>query len=274
MSRAHAAFASRSRLLELRIAPAAVVVLAAVAAVLCLVSFGFEVIRHGLQLQFRGLDSLQGYFALDQESNVPTWFQAALLLVCALLLWTAGDDAADGRLGRVRQWRLLAAVFAYLSIDELAMLHERADDPLHHLFNTSGALLWAWVLLAAPLVVVFGLAYLPFLRSLPSPTRNGLLLAGAVYVGGAIAMEMVGSYFFSVAGLDSFAYQMAATAEEGMEMAGLLLLITTLGRHTALGGMPSLWRAGGRAEGATDARASQVLSAAEGPQVVLGPGEQ
>jgi hypothetical protein len=147
------------------------------------------------------------------------------------------------------------------------MLHERADEPLHQALHTSGALLWAWVLLAIPLLVVFALAYLPFLSSMPVPTRQGLLLAGALYVGGAIVMEMIGSYLFTLGGLESLAYQLSATVEEGMEMAGLILLIATLGRHAARGYPPSV-----------SAAVTTVLrnpeSAAEGSQVVLRPGQQ
>ncbi len=254
-------------LVETRIGVQAVVLLATAAVLLVLASFGFEVIRHGLQLDFRGLDSLQGYFDLDRESNIPAWFQSALLLLCTLLLWTAGDDDARRGEGRVRSWRILAAVFAYLSVDEIAMLHERADEPLHRLFNTSGFLLWAWVLLAAPLVLIFAVAYLPFLFSLPRTTRNGFLLAGALYVGGAIVVEMVGSYLFTLGGLESLAYQLSATVEEGLEMAGLLVLIATLGRHAASRGTPSP----GAGIGVRDGVAT---SAAEGPQVVLRPGQQ
>lgn len=221
-----------SRLVELRISPHRAVPLLAIAMLLlCAASFGLEVLRHGLHVEFRGMASLLGYFNVDGESNVPTWFQSGLLLMCAASFWTTADDALIDADPWARHWRLLAVVFGYLSVDELASLHERADEPLHQLFNTSGALLWAWVLLAVPLLVIFGLAYLSFLRAQPRSVTVGLLLAAAVYVGGAIAVEMLGSYLFAVGGPDSLPYQAAATAEEALEMTGLLVLLTVLGRR-------------------------------------------
>lgn len=219
------------RLVELRIHRRVPLGLAVVAAALCATSFGLEVLQHGVMADVRGMESLQGYLGVDRESNLPTWFQSGLLATCAVLFWTAGDDAVAARAHRVLPWRGLALVFTYLSIDELVMLHERADEPLQRMFGTSGALLWAWVLLAAPLVLIFALAYVPFLLGLPPATRAGLVLAGAVYVGGAIGMEMVGSHFFALGGLESPAYQLSATLEEALEMSGLVLAIATLVRH-------------------------------------------
>jgi len=208
-------------------------VLAAVVLALCAASLGCQILRHGLHVDFRGLASVQGYLNVDGEGNIPTWFQSSLLLLCALTLWTTADDARAAGDRWARHWRLLALVFGYLSMDELAGLHERADEPLHLLFGTSGALLWAWVIAAVPALALFGLFYLAFLVALPRPTRLGLLIAAGVYVGGAVGVEMVGSYLFSTRGLDALTYHLAATVEEGMEMSGLLILLTTVGRYAA-----------------------------------------
>jgi hypothetical protein len=242
---------ARSRVVEFRLDPdRGLAVLAVVAVVLLAASLGCQSLRHGLHVNFRGLATVQGYLNVDAEGNIPSWFQSSLLLFCAMTLWTTADDARAVADRWARHWRLLALGFGYLSVDELVALHERADEPLHLLFGTSGALLWAWVIAAIPAVVVFVLFFLSFLRALPRSTRVGLLLAGAFYVGGAIGAEMIGSYLFSTRGPDSILYDLEATVEEGMETTGMLLLLLTVGRHAALDRTPA-----GRPQTTIDTRA-------------------
>jgi hypothetical protein len=88
------------------------------------------------------------------------------------------------------------------------------------------------VLIAIPLVLIFVLAYLRFLRDLPKTTRLLFIVSGAVYVGGALGMDMLGGYFKSHP-LGSFDMQpIMITIEEFMENMGIVLFIFALLSYT------------------------------------------
>jgi hypothetical protein len=128
-------------------------------------------------------------------------------------------------------WRLLSLVFLYLSLDEAGRLHERAIVPLRTAFGLTGLLYHSWVLLAIPLVVILGIAYLKFLLHLPPGTRRLFLLAGAVYIGGAVGVEMVEGYYDELqggVGDRDFLFSLFVAVEEGFEMLGIIIFIHAL----------------------------------------------
>ncbi len=188
------------------------------------------------------LATLLRQFDVETEGNVPTWASGALLLMAALVLWGLADAARRaGEPGR-RHWAVLAVAFCYLSLDEVAGLHEGAIRYVAGLVPQEGVFTFGWVLVAGPLVVVFGLSYLRFLGRLNPRTRQLFIWAGALYVGGALAMEMVSGALDSAAGRETVAYVLASSAEELMEMLGASIFLYAVARHAALA-------ADGRVEG-------------------------
>jgi hypothetical protein len=179
-----------------------------------------------------GHDRLWGFvrlFDLDQEGNVPTWYQAMALLVCAGLLTAIARHRR--RLGApyAVHWTVLAVIFLGLSIDEAASIHEMAVHPLRAAWPTRGIFYFAWVIPGGAAVLLVGLADLPFLAALPAPTRGLFIVAGAVYVGGAVGMELVEGYVVEdYHGTENLAFIVASTVEEGLEMVGIVIFIRAL----------------------------------------------
>jgi hypothetical protein len=184
-----------------------------------------------------GHDRLWGFvrlFDLDQEGNVPTWYQAMALLVCAGLLTAITRHRR--RLGApyAVHWTVLAVIFLGLSIDEAASIHEMAVHPLRAAWHTRGIFYFAWVIPGGAFVLLVGLAYLPFLAALPGPTRRLFIAAGALYVGGAVGMELVEGYVVEgyvvegYHGTENLAFIVASTVEEGLEMVGIVIFIRAL----------------------------------------------
>ncbi len=63
---------------------------------------------------------------------------------------------------------------------------------------------------------------------LPSKTRLGLILSGAIFVGGAIGVEMISAAEYEAAkdaGVRSLQYYLLYSLEEFMEMLGIALFI-------------------------------------------------
>ena len=77
-----------------------------------------------------------------------------------------------------------------------------------------------------PAIVAF--SFRRFLMALPRKIRNGMVRAGAIYVGGAVGLEVVGSYFDALWGKETLVRVAVITLEEGLEMLGVILFIATL----------------------------------------------
>ena len=110
-------------------------------------------------------------------------------------------------------------------MDEVATIHELPIDPLRNALNAGGLLYFTWVIPGAIFVMIVGLSYLRFLGHLPSRTRNLFLIAAAVFVGGAIGVEMISGLQADRHGETNFAYAMIITIEEAMEMLGVVIFI-------------------------------------------------
>lgn len=170
---------------------------------------------------------------MGREGSLATWLAGSLLTALAVVSLLCGhaDDREGGRWRR--HWYLLAAAFLYVSIDELLEIHERLSDGLQAVFDTGGALYYAWVVPALVVVAVFGLVQLRFLLRLPRWTRTRMLLAAAVFVGAAVGLEMVESVVYTSAGADdlTLTFEVLTMLEEAAELAAVVLALTTLLSH-------------------------------------------
>ncbi len=184
-------------------------------------------------------------FDMDRENTIPAWFSSMLLVGCGLLLARIGLHYRQSRQPFACHWLVLAAVFIYLSIDESTALHEILIVPLRRRFNAGGILYFSWVIVALPLVTVMLLAYLRFLRSLAPRTRWLFVLAGGLYVGGALGMELIGGLLAEHTGFYTARYTLVMTIEESLEMLGaslfLCALIDFVGKVPGINSRPSTW---------------------------------
>jgi hypothetical protein len=167
-------------------------------------------------------------FDLDREGNIPTLYSAVTLLLSAGLL--AVIAMAKKRQGKREYlfWAGLALVFLFLSVDDGAALHENIIRPLRNALNTSGVLYFAWVIPYGAFVLTLGLVYFRFLFSLPARIRSLIILAGLLYVGGALGFELIGGYWTEVNGQENAAYALITTCEQTLQMTGTLVLIYAL----------------------------------------------
>ena len=82
----------------------------------------------------------------------------------------------------------------------------------------------------AVLVIILAFVYWPFLRHLWPRPATKFLVAGAVFITGAVGLELVGAYYYTTAQLDSkdFLYLVIAGTEDLFEMLGILLWMRSL----------------------------------------------
>ncbi len=158
-------------------------------------------------------------FDVDEENNIPTWFAGFLLGVTAFWVWVVGDAKRGSSDRWWMHWKLLAGGFLLLSLDEIAGLHETVNTVIDV----------TWAIPGGILALLIGLMFFPFLWSLPAGTRTAFIVAGCIYVGGAVGVEIIGEPM----GSDTMTYNLTTVVEEGMEMGGVILFLATLLRYTA-----------------------------------------
>jgi hypothetical protein len=168
-------------------------------------------------------------FYFDAENNLPTFFSTLLLLISSVLAFVVSRAKALQRDPFTLHWRGIALVFFLLSIDEAASFHELLINPLRTMYGLTGFLWFGWVIAGAAFVLAFAVVYWRFLWHLAPPARRLMLIAGGLYVGGALVMEMVGGYvFLNFPQPNHLPYMVVMTLEESMEIAGVLVLIHAL----------------------------------------------
>lgn len=178
---------------------------------------------------FVGSETLVQLFDTDLENNVPTWYASSTLLVAAALLGVIAVRKRTEREPYALHWAGLSVTFVALSLDEAAAIHSRASDAVRVLFGElSGVLHYEWVVVGAALVTVLGLLYLPFLFHLPRRARWQILLAGGLFVGGSLGMEMVNGVLVEANGGTGIWPRLGVLVEEALEMAGVAVFIFAL----------------------------------------------
>lgn len=157
------------------------------------------------------------FFDLDEEESFGTWFNSGILLIAAaLLVHQARVVRAKGAPWHA-WWLVLGLGFCFLSIDEVAGMHEMMSTMMEET---------PWTVVGFPILALVGLSYLPFLWHLRWRTGLLFLLAGAIYGGGAVGVE-----HFTDREANSLHYNMWTALEEGMEMLGVILFIYALLDH-------------------------------------------
>jgi hypothetical protein len=162
---------------------------------------------------------LGGYYAqlfnLDAEQNLPTWLSSVQFFGVAICGVLAGLASA----GRRAAWWFLAAVFAFFSVDEVALVHEKLAERLEDVTSLPKLpLIYSPLLLGCVVAVV---AVLPEVRSrvaTPVPLLAGFfLLAVSLFLDAA-----------DVQALDVPRFRPMIVLEEAAELLGTGILIATL----------------------------------------------
>lgn len=178
--------------------------------------------------------ALAHFFNVDEERNAPTFFAVGLLLLAATLLGVVAALERGRATRDASHWAVLALGFFAMAFDESCMVHERLVNPTRRLFGGGqmGVLYYAWVIPYAALVLALVPYFLGFLARLPGPTRCGFVAAGALYLGGALGVELAGGRYMESYGYD-LTYDLIATTEECLELAGIIVFNDTVVRHAA-----------------------------------------
>jgi hypothetical protein len=211
-----------------------VVLLGTVIAALFLLSLAGQIAR--FHLGFPYVFGLVDLFYLDEENSVPTWYQSVVFLFAAGLLTIIGRDARVSGASFAIHWLVLAAICVGLSLDEVASLHERTINPLQRVIQPTGIWRPTWVIVGVAAVACVAISYWRFFLHLGRAEQVQIVVAAAVFLGGALGVEMATGVMFDTTDRNfkhSFDYALTVQLEELLEMVGLLIFLDFLLRRAS-----------------------------------------
>jgi hypothetical protein len=170
----------------------------------------------------------------NSEGNLFSWYSSLLLAGIGIgFLLIAAATRGTGR--SVLPFLVMAGIALFLSADEAALLHERLGK-LAAVFGLSASFTYQWLLLGVPIAIVIGLLLLWLARSLDPVLRRRLVIAGIVFLAGAVGGEFIGALITKVDfGLASAAkanlHGISVVIEEGLEILGAVLALRAVLAH-------------------------------------------
>lgn len=189
----------------------------------------FTVVSTGIQIckyVFDYRDDWMKLFNLDRELNFPTWYSALMIGFCAILLRVIATGKQQQGDHYTADWKLLAFIFMWMAIDEVVSIHEILIIPeVSEALKLPWFLHSMWVIPGTIFVFWFVKRYWRFSRHLPRQSQQHFVAAASIYVGGALIMEMLGSYLAEAQGQQYLPYALIATVEEVMEMLGIIIFV-------------------------------------------------
>ena len=173
-----------------------------------------------------------GRLDVDVENSVPTLWSVQLLFLLAILLGIRGF--LGRRTGEPQTgWVIVVLAAVFVGLDEGLAVHEELIEPVRGALGTGGLLYQAWMIPYAVLVLLGGLALVPWFRSIEPHLRNRLFGAAGIFLLGAFGSEAIGGVIIDSGGFDSAGYTVVVSIEEALEMAGVIYAIAALLRSVS-----------------------------------------
>jgi hypothetical protein len=164
----------------------------------------------------------------DYEANLPSLYSVFAIILCACVLFMIASGKNKTRQPCRFHWQLLAWIFLFLGLDEGASLHEDIGDIIEEFFTASGYLYFPWVIPYAGLVVLLALFYFRFLLHLPRPVMARFIVAGGLFLTGAVGLEMISAHEADINGTTTITYSVLYTIEELCEMIAIVIFLQAL----------------------------------------------
>lgn len=174
--------------------------------------------------------------SFNSEISLPTLYSTVLLLTAAFLLYIIYHGTRHNSSNTkkfISSWLFLSLVFLFLTVDEAIAIHEKFTGIVRDKLQLSGLLYFGWVVPYSAFLLLFFIVIIPFLIKLEKVTRNLFILSGAIFVSGAIGIELLEGKHHELYGRD-FSFAVLYTIEESLEMIGVSIFIFALLRYLSI----------------------------------------
>jgi len=184
---------------------------------------------------------LLGFFSLldvGVEQSIPSYVSTLNLLLASLLSIPIYVYEKRTNQSGYGYWLFLSLIFLLLSIDESAGIHEKFENVARYLVLHDYAgpefASYYWLPFGVMFVAVLFGSMLPFFRRLPTDTLILFIVAGLIFLIGAIGFEYLGllktrAAFSNSSLLPNFS--ILRLVEESLEMIGVLIANCALYRE-------------------------------------------
>jgi hypothetical protein len=205
---------------------------------LAIIAMHFMVMVSWFGFGYIVLKGFVALFNLEAEKNIPTLFSSLQLCLAAALLGICAARAKLSDAPYFKHWVGLALIFVFLAFDESALIHEKTMSVSRALFGGDGLFYYTWIIPFGGLALAVLATYSRFLLALPRRSGVIFLLSGAVFVTGALGLEMFEGQINQAGGYRSLDYMILVTIEEILEMAGIFAFIYGLLGYLLVEGRP------------------------------------
>lgn len=178
----------------------------------------------------KGLLGFGRLFDVGSELSIATFVSTLNLVLASVLLFLLYRSRREAGSADYRCWQLLSLLFALLAMDESISIHENFARVYHFLVERGWfpSLMTSheWLPFGVLFVVVAAAVFLPQLRKVNYQTAKLMVLAGIVFVTGAVGFEYLGAVMLEtefVASKNEPIYIARRVFEEGFEMYGIVL---------------------------------------------------
>lgn len=166
------------------------------------------------------------YFDFNTEGNFPALYSALALGLCSFILAMTSRLKKSLAAKDHQSWMFLSFIFLCLAFDEFCSVHELLNPILRKLLQQpKGWLYFPWVTIGLAFTIIFLIFFRKFIYNLPSKIRTLLLIAGGLYLMGALGLEMINGYIVESMGFDNLVYGIISTIAELLEMLGVVIFI-------------------------------------------------
>ncbi len=167
-------------------------------------------------------------FDINGEDNFPSTYSTIILFLCAGLLAMIGAAKRERQHRFAVHWLVLSIIFVYLGIDESISIHEHISYRLSASWDGDKPLYFAWILPYGLLLLLLAWKYWKFLNHLRPQIKRLFIVAGSVFLLGAIGFEMLSGLIAMQYEPENLWYAALGSVEELMEMTGIVIFIYAL----------------------------------------------
>jgi len=187
------------------------------------------------QLEWLPWSQLRIPFNITREDTVVNWFSSMQAFAAALVLLAIFLLARRQKRAEAWGWGVLAVIFAAISLDDGAKLHERAGSSVVEMANHSPLIAelasnfpsYYWQMVCGPLLIAVGVFMTAFLwRNSGKTTFFYCFVIAACFLAFAILLDFVEGMDVGVFGLRWYKHNLKLI-EEFIEMLGTSILLVT-----------------------------------------------
>jgi len=187
------------------------------------------ILAHSIMPEAGSAKLLEKYFNFATEANIPTYYNTILIFLVAQTFFILSKLHNPTEKAIKTYLMVMADIFIFLSIDELAGIHEWFSYglPEHFGIGGEGMFKFAWIIPYGIALIVFGVYSLKFLKSLERSRLIKYMGAGFLYLMGVFVMEALGGWFVDKNdGIETLSYYLYfTTTEETFEMLAMIWMI-------------------------------------------------